>query len=275
MTNGSFDSQRIDNPEICNLLLRISKDTIHAAIYSIVEDNSLIYRRIVLDPNTSSRLQAIESVIYDNPILLSDFRQVICVIETPELTVIPAECSSAADRKLLFKAAFPDSELTMETDETGTRNATILMGIEPELKGFLTRTFHRLRITSHLGALCRYFATKGGQGNKLKMVVNTRQKSLDVIVLDGHRLLMANTFEADTTENTAYYILACRERLGLDPATDELLLSGDQGSKESLTTILRTYIARVMPVIFPPQMFKAGKDSMLAPFDLIVTPICE
>lgn len=275
MTDGPFDSQKIDNPEICNLLLRISREAIHAVIYSIVEDNSLIYRRIVLDPNSASRLQAIESVIYDNPILLSDFRQVICVIETPELTVVPAECSSESDRQLLFKAAFPDSDLLMEADETGTRNAVILMGIEPDLRGFLNRTFHRVRIMSHLGALCRYFASKSGQGNNLKMVVNARQKSLDVIVLDGHRLLMANTFEADTAENAAYYILACRKQLGLDQHSDELLIAGDQGAREALTPILRTYVARVMPVIFPPQMFKAGKDAMLAPFDLIVTPICE
>ena len=275
MTNGSFDSQRIEKPEICNLLLRISRDEIHVAIYSIVEDNSLIYRRIVLDPNASSRLQAIESVIYDNPILLSDFRQVTCVIETEELTVVPSECSSESDRQLLFNAAFPNSSLVMEADETGTRNATILMGLETDLRGFLNRTFHRIRIMSHLGALSRYFASKGAQGNNLKMVVNARQKSLDVIVLDGHRLLMANTFRADTPDNAAYYILACRQRLGLDPRSDELLLAGDQAVREAITPILRTYISRVMPVIFPPQMFKAGRDAMIAPFDLIVTPICE
>lgn len=275
MTNGSFDNIRVENPEICNLLLRISRDTLHAVIYSIVEDNSLIYRRIVLDPNATSQLQAIETVIYDNPILLSDFRQVICVIEAPELTIVPAEELSEADFRQFFKSAFPKSELSMETDGTGTGNATILMGIEPDLKGFLNRTFHRIKIVSHLGSICHYFASKAGQGNKIRMIANIRQKSLDVIALDGHQLLMANTFSAGTPEDTAYYILACRERLGLNAQTDELLLAGDQAMRDALTPILRTYIARVMPVIFPPQMFKAGKDAMLAPFDLIVTPLCE
>lgn len=274
MTNGSFDSQQIDNPQLCNLLLRISSDSIHAVIYSIVEDNSLIYRRIVLDTNAPSRLQAIETVIYDNPILLSDFRQTICVLETSEFTVVPAECREDSERELLFKAAFPNSELTMEADDTGTRNAVILMGVEPDLRGFLNRTFHRIKIFSHLGVLCRYF-TKASQGNKIKMVANIRPRSIDVIALDGHRLLMANTFAAPTPDDATYYLLACRERLGLDPQTDELILAGDQTIRESIIPMLRTYISRVMPVIFPPQMFKAGKDAMLAPFDLIVTPICE
>lgn len=275
MQNGAFDKERVENPEMWNLLLRISSEDIHAVIYSIVEDNSLMYRRIVLDPNASSRLQAIESAVYDNPILLSDFRQVICVIETQEFTVVPAECTDEADRRLLYSAAFPDSIMSMETDGSGARNATILFGIEPELRGFISRTFQRAKIMSHIGALCRYFATRATQGNQRRMIANIRQKSLDVIALDGHRLLMANTFSTPAPADAAYYLLACRERLGLDRDNDELLLAGDQSARDAVSPMLRPYIRRVMPVIFPPQMFKAGKDAMLAPFDLIVTPICE
>ena len=42
-------SERIESPEIRNLLLRLSHDALDVVIYSIVEDNSLIYRRFALD----------------------------------------------------------------------------------------------------------------------------------------------------------------------------------------------------------------------------------
>ena len=87
--------------------------------------------------------------------------------------------------------------------------------------------------------------------------------------------MLANTFSFSDPMDAVYYILACRNRIGLDPHNDELLLSGDASVREKILPMLRTYLARVMPMIFPPQMFKSGKDAMIAPFDLIVTPICE
>ena len=59
----------------------------------------------------------------------------------------------------------------------------------------------------------------------------------------------------------------------LDPLTDSILLSGDRDLREQLNQMLRAYHARVMPVIFPPEMFKAGREAMSAPFDLIVAPL--
>ena len=86
---------------------------------------------------------------------------------------------------------------------------------------------------------------------------------------------MANTFHFKNPDDAVYYLLACRKNLGLDPYNDDLSLAGDQSIREKLMPMLRSFIARVIPVIFPPQMFKAGKDAMLAPFDLIVTPLCD
>ncbi len=107
------------------------------------------------------------------------------------------------------------------------------------------------------------------------MVCNFRRSSVDVVMLDGNSLLQANTFLFSNPMDAVYYILASRSRHGLDPYNDEILLTGDQNIREEVTPVLRKYVSRVMPSIFPPQMFRAGKDAMRAPFDLIVTPLCE
>lgn len=271
--DNSLDKDLVKDPQMWNLLLRVSREAVHAVVYSIVEDNSLVYRRFPIDPAATSWVGSIENVVYDNPALLSDFRNIYCIVESRDFVVIPSPCRQ--ESQLLFSTAFPDSKLEVLTDETGTRNATVLTGIEPELRGFINRTFHRVRLSGHISSLCRYFASRSGQGNNVRMVANIRESSLDVIVTDSRQLKLANTFSFSAVADAAYYLLACRQRLGLDPHSDELLLSGDQKVREELTPILRTYISRVMPVIFPPQMFKAGKDSMLAPFDLIAAPLCE
>ncbi|MDE5953588.1 MAG: DUF3822 family protein [Duncaniella sp.] len=268
-------SDKIESPELWNLLLRISRDALHVVIYSIVEDNSLVYRRFNLDTASSSWIGALQNVIYDNPAILSDFRRVYCVVETEKYLLVPSACESVADRTLLFGAAFPGSGLEMAVDETGALNAIAITAIEPELRGFINRTFQRVSIVSHIASLCRYAALNGSLGNKVRMIANMRERAVDVIVIDGRRLMLANTFAYDKPDDAAYYLLAVRQRLGLDANNDELLLAGDLACKEEIMPMLRNFVARVMPVIFPPQMFKAGREAMLAPFDLITLPLCE
>jgi hypothetical protein len=45
--------------------------------------------------------------------------------------------------------------------------------------------------------------------------------------------------------------------------------------REAIMPELRRYINYVMPVIFPSAMFRAGREAMNAPFELIVLPLCE
>lgn len=276
MTNGTLDKDRLSNPEMWNLLLRVSRRELHVVAYSIVEDNSLLYRSFPLESSSDAYLRTLEEIIYDNPMLLSDFRRIYCVVETPALSVIPSGYTDESVREELFYATNPEFKGHILIEPTGARNATIVAGIENDLIGFLRRTFHNAVICSHLSSLARFFSAKAGKGNSMRMLANLRESSLDILIMQGGTLMLANTFSFSDAMDAVYYILACRNRIGLDPHNDELLLAGDTATREKIITVLRTYLARVMPAIFPPQMFKSGKDAMLAPFDLIVTPLlCE
>lgn len=275
MNRCILDKELIPNPEIWNLLLRVSHDALHVVAYSIVEENSLIYRVFSLNDKSKGYLSALEEVIYDNPMLLCDFRKVYCLVETERLMVVPSPYSSEEDCQLLLTTAYPDFKGNAHIDPTGSRNATIIAGIDHNLIAFLRRTFHNAQISTHLSSLCRFFAAKAGRSNSVKSLVNLRKTSLDIIMMQGGNLMLANTFTFRDPMDAVYYILACRNNIGLDPHNDEVLLAGDNVVREKIMSVLRTYLARVMPAIFPPQMFKAGRDAMHTPFDLIVTPLCE
>ena len=72
--------------------------------------------------------------------------------------------------------------------------------------------------------------------------------------------------------DAVYYILASRENLRL-PDTDEIMISGDRTTRAAITPVLRRYVRYVMPAIFPSVMFRAGRASLSAPFELIVAPL--
>lgn len=265
----------VSDTSICNLLLRIGPGRLDVAVFSVVHDNSLIYRHFTLGADGEDELTSLENVIYENPLILGDFRRTFCLVDTGNAMVLPAGIDSPEERDKVFRAAHPDFNGEILTSQAGVRNALLTFGIQDNLAGFLRRTFHGINLRPHLSSLCRFFASRPGRGNAPKMVCNFRQGSMDVIILQGQDLLLANTFRFKTPMDAAYYIMAVRKSLGLDPQADELLLAGDQNVREAVTPILRRFISRVMPVIFPPRMFRTGRDSLHVPFDLIISPLCE
>ncbi len=270
-----LDKNLVSDTSICNLLLRIGKGRLDVAVYSVVHDNSLIYRSFALGADGDDDLHSLESTIYDNPLLLGEFRRTFCLVDTGNVMVIPAEIEAEEDRRNLFLAAHPDFEGEILSSSTLERNAVLTFGLPGSLAGFLRRTFHGVGIDTHLSTLCRYFALRGGRGNSRRMVCNFRTDALDVVVIQGSDLLLANTFSFNAPVDAAYYIMAVRKSLNLDPEADDMLLSGNQEVRNGITPMLRQFVGRVMPVIFPPQMFRTGRESLRMPFDLIIAPLCE
>lgn len=272
-----LDKSLAADTSICNMLLRFSPGRLDAAVYSVVTDNSFIYRSFPLTSATGPAMQAIEETIYDNALLLSTFRRSYCVIEAEHVMAVPAgllELGSTASG--LFKAQWPDADEEALVSKALPTEAAFIYGVPSRLAGFLRRTFSPdMQIDNHLAVLTRYFAMRPGRSNAVRTIANLREGSMDLLALRGQQLLMANTFRFDKIMDSLYYILASRESLGLDPKSDEMLLTGNQSIREELSPLLRQYIGRVMPVIFPPQMFKAGRETLGAPFDMIVTPLCE
>lgn len=273
MTDGKLDKESVADTTICNMMMRVGADRVDVVVYSVVADNTLLYRSCPFTPPMQG-IKGLEDVVYDNPLLLGEFRKTYILVDTPDYVMLPDGLDEPAAREA-FMALHPGYDGTVCHADTATRNASVAYGLGHDLHGFISRTFPTTVVTPHIVPLVRYFASKPGRGNSRRMICNFRPSAVDVIVIDGNSLLQANTVSFRTPMDAVYYILACRSAHGLDPYGDEVLLSGDQSLREEVTPVLRTYISRVMPAIFPPQMFRAGKESMRAPFDLIVTPLCE
>lgn len=270
-----LDKDLIKEPRLWRLALRIDEKTLHVVLFCKVEDNSLIYRQIPLDQAGPSLQKAIEEAIYDNPLLLSDFAHIDCVVETTTFTIVPAEITDAELRRKIFNETFPTFDGSIIENELSELKATIIMGLDEQLVNFLRRTFNNPSILHHLTPLCTYFNRKSRLGNSGKMYAYLRPDRLDILSFGKDSLRLANTFAFREPIDAVYYILACRDMLHLDPSADEMLIAGDTALRETITPTLREYLAYVMPVIFPSAMFKAGKDALNAPFDLIVLPLCE
>lgn len=277
MTQQPLDSSLIANPRLYNLILRIEPTRLDVMIYNGDEDDSLVYRSIKLDASMS-QIAALEEAVYENPVLLGDFNSITVIIASADYAVVPewiAENPSLEAKvagKLLVSDD-PDTELlTVPVPESGV---DVLLTPRVRLLAFLRRTFNNPVILHHVAPLIRYFHSTEKLGAAGKIFVNLRSDSLDIISLGSDGPKLVNTFRFRDKMDAVYYILACRELLKDDGEDYEILIAGNSELREEITPVLRKYVGYVMPVIFPSTMFKAARDTMKAPFDLIVLPLCE
>lgn len=257
----------------------IAPDALHVAVMSMVEDNSLIYRSIPLPDDEDTRLRAIEDAIYENPLLLADFGKTDILVRTRQFSVIPAEISDADLQKRILQEFWPEVETfsvftNAELVLPGNRDA-IAFAIPAPLASFLQRTFPIARISHALTPMVRYFAHSSRLGRSGKMYVCLRQGEIDVIAYTVGGLRMAVTTSVSNVDDALYYVMAALHTCHFSPSEVEIMLCGENALRESLTPMLRKFVGYVMPVVFPSAMFRAGKDAMVAPFNLILIPLCE
>ena len=273
----------IDNPGQYRLGLRLGRGRLDVTLDSPLAEGSLMVHSLVLDEAAPSPLKALEACVYDNPLLLCDFQKITCIVDTDTFVGLPPgldgddeECRAA--REEIFAAAYAD--FAAEGGETflsptGVAGVSVMAGVDAGIAAFLRRTFFNVRLLHHLSPLCRYFLSMAVRGNQSRVYANLRPGATDIIVTRSGNLLLANSYTTPTVADRVYFILAVRRLLDL-PEGAETLLSGSVALREELMPALREMVTSlVMPVIFPSVIFRAGKDAMRAPFDLILLPLCE
>jgi len=282
MNSGRLDKDTISQPELWKLALTVRESRLDVALFPPVTRQEMIWRTYPFDTSAAGNLNAIENVIYDNPLLLSDFKSVDCIIDnTPELllpSALPsAQLAGCYDRSTTSVKQDATDPFDIETFATGDPDCCVAVCQTPGIRAFFTRTFYNVRFDSRLAALCRYFIIhRSGQHDVPEINVILLDNRLTLIATDSNRLLMANNFTFIKEIDAAYYILASISSLGLDRETVDVHISPAINERnDSLHNILCRFIPHTSPIPFPMLRYRASRQTLHAPFELITRPICE
>ncbi len=281
MGNALIDKELIGEPRLYDLAIKVEPETLHVLLYRHGEPQSIVYRAVPLDAPGLSHERRLEETIYNNPLLLADFRQVTVVVDTTRYTVLP----DSATGDPLFAETLVDTMLPDTGEELRTEilfspmsptGSTIAAKLPSQLLAFLRRTFNNPAIYAPVTPLSRYFYESSRIGHSGKIYVNISQGSLQLLAFTGNRLELANTFAFRESADAIYYIMSVRKMLvDRDGDDRELLISGDDTLRDEITSVLREYVGYVMPAVYPATLVHAPKDALKAPFDLIIIPQCE
>ena len=258
------------------LSIRLRNDGCYFSISNPKINNSYTGQNIIFSPSGNTPLQSIEEMVYNHPVLLKKFQKTYIIIQSSRFTFVPKSIEPEKDKlNVYYDFCFPshtDKILCNEWQRNGLYN---LFGVDKDIYAFLKRTFDTPLFLHQLTPLCEYFFGRSQIGNNSKMYVHLQKGWIDIACFNKTGLLFANSFEYGDIHDAAYYILNVWEQQGFNQEKDELQLTGDKGPRQTITRIAQEYIRQVMPSIFPPQLFKLGKETLEAPFDLMVIPLCE
>ena len=100
MSNLSSTTANIDiqHPEYWTLQLAFGSSEVQYTLHDIDEENSLITGTLPLDLSCGSYLKAAENAIYDNPVLLNDYKKVRIMVESQHFMIL---------RKMPSRQCFP------------------------------------------------------------------------------------------------------------------------------------------------------------------------
>lgn len=264
----------IQHPELWTLAMRIEPQRALVAAHCPAERDSLTCLTVEFDKAQNDSLHALQSAVYDNPFFLYEFGSVKIVVHSMRFILVPqavADDLDLAHRSWSVLYGEPSGDISV--DILAGCNAAIVFETLPGLLPFLNRTFYNPPIRHHLSALSEYFASLNVNSSRSRLYAYLHDKRADIILFRSGKLVFANTFNCLNADDAAFYILALCNQHHIDAVNDEIQLAGDKTTRDAVAERLRNYVTYVMPTMYPIAATKIGRNSVVAPLDLILSSI--
>lgn len=256
------------------LSIRLQPDGFSFYIYDPLTKGSFLYEEEKFGP-LADYTSALTDGIYSREYLLQNYRKTYLVCVSSRFTFIPPGWTTEEKEKIYYDFCYPSHSDKLYRTLLPRTGITELFGTDTGLSSFVERTFPEGRIIHHLAPLCEFFYTRSRLGNTFKTFVHLQPGRLEIICFDRRGLLFANTFSYVAPMDAVYYILNVWKQQGFSQENDELYLIGPKELSLQVEPLLKRYVAQVLPVIFPSEMYGSSEDIRSIPFDLIVLPLCE
>lgn len=176
-----------------------------------------------------------------------DYESVKLVFETSKSTLIPKPLFQAGHVNQYLKFNFNTDESDQLCNEylplLGAQNIWAIPG---NIYRILNDFFPGAQIFHHASPLIEslLLQNKNSESGE-KVFVNVRKSWLDIVVLDGNRLIFYNTFKYKAKEDFIYFLIYVFEQLNLNPENTDVVLLGEILKVSSVYEITYKYIRNI------------------------------
>jgi hypothetical protein len=231
-----------------HLSLEVATNSIAFAILDVNRNKYIFLETYIFQKTTGPEglAAAISDLVDQRSLLKKSFKSVSVGFFTPKFTLIPAALfdENLTAKYLDFNAPLAESEVVVsdaiknfESQCVYAINSKLLQVIQ-ELypKSIILHTF-----TSLLETLSSTFKNVAGKN----VIIHLQQTHFELMVIEEKKLIFANLFAYQSSEDFLYFTLFVCEQLKLNPENLELLLLGEVEKNSAIYSILSKYVRNV------------------------------
>ncbi len=190
---------------------------------------------------------AVHGIISNSDWLRKKFGQVKIIYESQQMSLIP---------KPLFNKKFAagylrfnhmtDASDEIFFDHLPNLDAINVFALPGNLRSIVKKHFRGIQINHFSSGLIEALLIRNKNFDEGHMIfANVRKQWLDIIVLNGRKLLFFNSFHYLTKEDFAYYLIYVIEQLGMNPEKVQLVLMGEILKISEICNISYKYVRHV------------------------------
>lgn len=270
------ESIDLSHPEHFTLAFRISRDRFIFSLYNPQEEASFFSHTIEANKHTDI-LETFKDTFFENDFFALPYNKTIILNNTPSFTFVPLSVFEEKDKERYFNFNFSGNKDRILSQKMTKPEMAILYNIREDIYEFFLRSFANPIFYHHLSPLISYFQERSEIGSKCKMIINIKDRQLDILCFAHGEFIFGNQFTHRDINDINYYILYIWKQLKLDQLKDFIYVTGNfsSDSKEELCGKLEKYIKNVIPVHFNTGIHLSGIHTESIPVELLTLSLCE
>ncbi|HTL82312.1 MAG TPA: DUF3822 family protein [Bacteroidia bacterium] len=184
-------------------------------------------------------------IIGEHEWLTNGFKRTDVMMVTERFTLVPSAFfeSDKAKEFLGFNHPLTDAD-EISSDQLRNADTRLLYANEKELMRQV-RKLSQARIHHHLSSLIERTLSVNKAKTGRRALVHVQRERFDLVISEGGKLILANTFQYQTSEDLIYYLLFSCEQLKMNPDQMEVDVVGEIAADSSVVMLIRKYVRNV------------------------------
>lgn len=244
-SDAAFDPARTD--KFC-LVLQLSAEMLVLAVLDNLTNDFLAFEKYPLKKINADLTIAdqLDKIVADHEWLGAGFKRVDASIVTERFTLVPSAFFDSTKISDYLKFNHPVSEDDVIVNDV-LRNAEArnVYAMDAKLEKSLKKISSSVRIRHHFSPLIERTLSVNKNKTSRRALAHVQNQRFDLVISEGGKLLLANSFTFQTSEDFIYYLLFACEQLKMNPEELDLEITGEIETDSALSSIAKKYIRNV------------------------------
>jgi hypothetical protein len=187
-----------------------------------------------------------QKLVSEHEWLTGGFKRTDAMVVTEKFTLVPSAFFDSGKIKNYLEFNQPvETTDSVFNDVLRNADARNIYAVDYALEKTLRRISPSVRIRHHLTPLIERNLSVNKNKEDRRVFAHVRQGHFDLVISENGKLLMANTFRYQTSEDFIYFLLYSCEQLKINPEVMDLEIAGEIQPDSAIAGLAKKYVRHV------------------------------